>query len=298
VIRSHTEKSSTKSSNDQSIALSQSVAVTVAPPTQLKLVHPLEDTFRARYKSDYFPQKGAPRKPRYVADSEGNHYVSLQMPAEYPHNLKTTYIRVALLTTPMNDHGYYYSPYKFQTNNDDVKVPDQNPMFLPVEGRQGCNGTLILHLVLIKSKLDQLRQAQPFKPFSNDIGKIQNIITEEKLSPKDLISKYQLDKSCIAFTLCTKLSDGTHLIHHETTVISSVITESPTKPSTVSKEKQEASTTKPGKTVNCPKCSHCFDVSDEEVMKKETKRKSSSSRSSTSTKTTTNDRMTKKRKTD
>jgi hypothetical protein len=68
----------TRSSNDQSILLSQSVAVTVPTPNQLSLVHALEDTYRARYKSDYFPQKGEVRRPRYVADNVGNHFVTLQ----------------------------------------------------------------------------------------------------------------------------------------------------------------------------------------------------------------------------
>jgi hypothetical protein len=55
-----------------------------------------------------------------------------------------------------------------------------------------------------------------------------DIIHEEKLSPKDLITKYQLDKSHIAFTLCTKLPDGFYKSHPDTTVISSVITEAST----------------------------------------------------------------------
>jgi hypothetical protein len=55
-----------------------------------------------------------------------------------------------------------------------------------------------------------------------------DIIHEERLSPKDLINKYQLDKSHIAFTLCTKLSDDSYKLHPETTIISSIITEVPT----------------------------------------------------------------------
>jgi len=55
------------------------VAVTVPTPNQLQLSHPLEDTYRARYKSDYFPQKGSVRRPRYVADNAGNHFITLQV---------------------------------------------------------------------------------------------------------------------------------------------------------------------------------------------------------------------------
>lgn len=65
--------------SDQSISLSNSVAVTVHTRNTLQLTHQLEDTYRARYKSDYFPQKGEPRRPRYVADNKGNHCVTLQV---------------------------------------------------------------------------------------------------------------------------------------------------------------------------------------------------------------------------
>lgn len=59
-----------------------------------------------------------------------------------------------------------------------------------------------------------------------------DLFSDEKLSPKELINKYQLDKSHIAFTLCTKLSKDRYQIHPETTVISSVIAETPAKPTT------------------------------------------------------------------
>jgi len=69
----------TKTSQDQSISLSRSVAVTNPAPNSLQLMYPLEDTYRPRYKSDYFPSKGAVRRPRYVADNAGHHYISLQV---------------------------------------------------------------------------------------------------------------------------------------------------------------------------------------------------------------------------
>lgn len=63
-----------------SITLSESVAVTNPKPTQLRLGQQLEQTYKARYKSDYFPQTGAVRPPRYIADSKGNHYITVQVP--------------------------------------------------------------------------------------------------------------------------------------------------------------------------------------------------------------------------
>ncbi|CAF4844484.1 unnamed protein product [Rotaria sp. Silwood1] len=241
IARPHIEKSPTKNLFSTSIPLSTSVAVTVPAPNRLLILQPLEDTYRARYKSDYFPQSGTSRRPRYVADKVGNHYVTLQMPNEYKHGFTNEYIRVALITISMDDHGHFYSPYKFQINHRDAKVPDQNPIYIPVQAQKNNNFTMKLQLVLIKSKLDQLNDAQPLIPFTDTITNIQNIINEEKLAPKDLINTYQLEKSHIAFTLCTKLPNGSYDIHPETTVISSVITESSAKQLATSNNKAELS---------------------------------------------------------
>ena len=61
------------------------------------------------------------------------------------------------------------------------------------------------------------------------VSRSSDLFSDEKLSPKELINKYQLDKSHIAFTLCTKLSKDQYRIHPETTTVSSVITELPPK---------------------------------------------------------------------
>lgn len=62
-----------------SIPLSECVAITESKPGKLQLVYPLEDTYRARYKSDYFPQNGSARRPRYIADSQSNHFITLKV---------------------------------------------------------------------------------------------------------------------------------------------------------------------------------------------------------------------------
>lgn len=100
-----------------------------------------------------------------------------------------------------------------------------------------------LHLVLIKSKLDELRSAQPLILFPFSSNAIQSttktsipnvnfhrflfvdLINDEQLTPKALIDRYKLEKSHIAFTLCSKLLDDSYEIHSDTTVLSSVITE-------------------------------------------------------------------------
>ena len=81
---------------EPTIPLSNSVLVTIPTPSQLRLVHPLEETFRPRYKSDYFPQKGPVRRPRYVADKEGNHYATIQVIDRHisSHPLTITSVRL------------------------------------------------------------------------------------------------------------------------------------------------------------------------------------------------------------
>ncbi|CAF1479965.1 unnamed protein product, partial [Didymodactylos carnosus] len=100
-----------------SILLSGSVAIIPISSDQLQLVHPLEETYRSRYKSDYFPENGQVRKPRYVTDSVRNHFVSIKIPSIYFENHCKKYIRVDWITTS-KDGQPYYMPYKFQTNND------------------------------------------------------------------------------------------------------------------------------------------------------------------------------------
>jgi len=46
---------------------------------KIAIVFELEEFFRARYKSDYFGQNGKSRKPRYVADRHGNHFITLKV---------------------------------------------------------------------------------------------------------------------------------------------------------------------------------------------------------------------------
>jgi hypothetical protein len=298
VIRPQVERLSIKGV-ETSIPLSQSVAITVPSPNQLQLVNALEDTYRPRYKSDYFPQNGNVRRPRYVADSAGNHFITLQMPGKHNRDLAHEYVRVAWLTTSLRDEGHFLSPYKFQVDHNNINVPDENPIYLPVKTIRQSNNTLRLHLVLIKSKLDQLRRVQPLQPFP-DTGKNSNKQNPGKTGPKDLINKYQLDKSHLAFTLCTKRPDGSFEIHPETTITSSVMTEVPAKPSPTTLKSIESTMTTlipapqvqppvSNQTVRCPNCDHCFDSRPAIVTTGVKKRKSSKGRgtSNSSLKSTT-----------
>lgn len=80
-----------------------------------------------------------------------------------------------------------------------------------------------------------------------------DIVSQEKLVPKELINKYQLDKSQIAFTLCTKLSKDNYEIHSDTTVISTTISELPPKQAAAAATTTTSATTsknKSGRIIN------------------------------------------------
>lgn len=64
------------------------------------------------------------------------------MPLAYNHDILYAHMRIALITTSIDSKGHYYSPYKFQTNHDDVKVPDQNPFYLPVKPHLDADGII------------------------------------------------------------------------------------------------------------------------------------------------------------
>jgi hypothetical protein len=70
----------TREVHKKPIPLSQSVAVGLTiSPYHIELSGPLEAYYRPRYKSDYFAASGIVRKPRYVADHTGHHYIPLKV---------------------------------------------------------------------------------------------------------------------------------------------------------------------------------------------------------------------------
>ncbi|CAF0946196.1 unnamed protein product [Rotaria sp. Silwood1] len=239
--------------NKKSIPLSLSVDVGVPKLLlnlcpKIELVHELEETFRPRYKSDYFAQNGTTRKPRYVTDRRGNHYVSLRVPPDTRGR-----IRVDWLTIPTENGDRYIMPYKFQGDNDSVEVLDRNPIFQDIQA--DSSGIMKLYLVLIKAKQDALKSLQPLQPFhpiQDAFGKIDKPISEKDLplTPKQLIQKYQLGKSQLAFTLCTISADGkSYVTEWDTTVYSTIL-------------KEETVDGSAEKTVACPKCSCLININD------------------------------------
>lgn len=87
-----------------------------------------------------------------------------------------------------------------------------------------------LYIVLIKSKQDELKSLQPLEPFCpiRDIFGISDksdVKAHTPLTAKHLIQKYQLEKSQLAFTYCSRASDGmTPVPQWNTTIFSTVLT--------------------------------------------------------------------------
>jgi hypothetical protein len=238
--------------NTKQIELSPSVGVglpqkTIKPSHKIYIVHPLEEFFRPRYKSDYFAQNGKSRKPRYVADRAGTHFITLKVPIGVRGQSRVDWLTIA------DKSGDLYSmPYRFQQSNESFDVPDRNPIYININADK--NGMMKVYLVLIKSKQDELKTLQPLKPFHpfKDVLGIPTKTNMQQiypLNPKQLIQEYQLDRSQLAFTFCALGSDGQSRIEEwDTTVYSTVLTEMPPENAK-------------SKAIACPKCTHRFHVS-------------------------------------
>ncbi|CAF1348688.1 unnamed protein product [Adineta steineri] len=233
------------------IPLSQSIQVTLPkkpkdPLHKIRIVYDLEETHRPRYKSDCFSQDGTVRKPRYVADQMGNHFVTLEILARI-----YGYIRIDWITISDKNGIRYSMPYKFQEDNESSDVSDCNPVYRRIT--PGDLGIIKLYLVLIKSKQEELKKIQSmdiFPPSEHTLKTTDPNNFEQKYSraPKQLIRDYQLNQSQLAFTFCSISPDGQQLIPEwDTTVYSTVLTEE----MPVASKKRAAT---------CPNCEHSFEI--------------------------------------
>ncbi|CAF1369350.1 unnamed protein product [Rotaria magnacalcarata] len=247
-------------SHKEPILLSTSVDVGVPQRSsqyshKIEIVHELEEKFRPRYKSDYFAQNGTKRKPRYVADRFGNHYIMLRV----PQGIKGQ-IQVDWLTLPDENNDRYYMPYKFQVDNESTEIHDCNPILLDI--KTDSPGIMKLYLVLIKAKQDALKFLQPlqrFSPWRDNFEKDDKQTSEKlsKLTPKQLIQKYKLARSQLAFTFCTSDRDGNSLPEWNTTIYSTILEE-------------ENSDSSQEKVVNCPRCLCTININDGVAVDQET----------------------------
>ncbi len=82
-------------------------------------------------------------------------------------------------------------------------------------------------MVLIKSKQDELKNIKSLEQFppALEISNTNNVQQMSGLTPKNLIKTYQLEKSQLAFTMCSLSPDGKMYIPDwNTTVYSTVLT--------------------------------------------------------------------------
>ncbi|CAF1586909.1 unnamed protein product [Adineta ricciae] len=212
---------------------------------KLRIVHPLEEDYKARYKSDYNPQNGKNRFPRYVTDALGNHYVLLEITPG-----TEGFIRADWVTIGHSNNTRCLMSYLFQTEDKHNGRQYCNPVYIPIETDQ--SGHMMLQLVLIKSKQDELKGLNQLQLFPPREGS-ESFIEFTPMSPKNLIRCLQLDKSQLAFTLCLPDPSGKPCTPNwETTVYSTIMTE------------QSCDSSKKT-TVTCPKCSHSFEPTNEPI---------------------------------
>lgn len=79
-------------------------------------------------------------------------------------------------------------------------------------------------MTLIKSKQDELARVQLLQVFPPTTASVQSNDMQQKLPAKDLIERYQLTQSQLAFTFCATNSNGNRLCYGETTVYSTIMT--------------------------------------------------------------------------
>jgi hypothetical protein len=80
-------------------------------------------------------------------------------------------------------------------------------------------------LVLIKAKQDELKKIQSLEVFPPSQAVIDNTQQIFQSGPKEFIQHYQLDKSQLAFTICTVDPTGQKYIPDwSTTIYSTVLT--------------------------------------------------------------------------
>ncbi|CAF1237898.1 unnamed protein product, partial [Didymodactylos carnosus] len=234
--------------------------------TSLWLKNNINPTYRPQGKSDCFPingrNAGIPQPPHYIKD-ERNGFPIIMIPDKYRHE-KHLLLEISWLTIPYNGQRYY-SPYKFQRDHKDKNVKDRNPVYYEINEQELLNNEIKLKLVCIRSLLKELENVQPLELYKPDSHYHQvNQPLGRMLTLRELIQKYQLQKSQMAFTLCRyydsnrnvdnaidrKTAPLTNEINQnniqrliETTVISNVMTEDKRRQRKITLENDETAET-------------------------------------------------------
>lgn len=171
----------------------------------LKIVHDLEPYYRSRYKTDYFGSNGKIRRPRYVGDCLGNHYVTLKVLKIYVFSLGIvcfirqfqisntyyTHIRVDWVTVPDAIGDRYWMPYEFQLNHNSVNVKYENPIEIEID----TNDSGIMKYDKLRQNLSASLLFQTVSCFDQiEAGNLEELSTFKKVLSTRNFSSNKSDK--------------------------------------------------------------------------------------------------------
>ncbi|UJR07350.1 hypothetical protein I4U23_011636 [Adineta vaga] len=187
---------------------------------ELQIVNDLQEKYRPRYKSDMILSMEGDQILRCVRDRFGNNHVTLKMT---PHIQGK--IRVNWLTISDKTGQRYIMPYHIQARDGSHLIPDSNSIIFDINTDD--DGFMKLKLGLCKTTWRELEGSQPLSLFQpiTDALHTSNILPHAHLSPKRLIREFRLERSQLAFTLCTRGQNESSVPQWHTTVFSNVMTE-------------------------------------------------------------------------
>ncbi|CAF1260601.1 unnamed protein product [Rotaria sp. Silwood1] len=232
---------------------------------QLSLSKGLKSPFDIQYKTDYFPRGGKnankPQPPHYIHDVDGSKSIIIKFPRGFktPEKLDNYYLEVALLTVPRVGQHYIHVN-KFQLDNIDITILDENPIFIRLTEEHFKKGEIELKLVLVKTRLGDLKNISSLQLFNSQES--QNWTTDCK-TIAELEHAYELSHAIVAFSIGFTNNKNEFIRFTNTTVMSNEVIE---------KEKS-----KPLDNITCPNCSHDFSIKEQRLKNK--KRSISSSTS-------------------
>ncbi|CAF1347751.1 unnamed protein product [Didymodactylos carnosus] len=197
----------TQKDNADKLATEQYVTIPPIPSqdkNQLRIKNGINSKYRPQTKHEIFPIRGQNagkvQPSRYIRDKVGCRDIILEIPEKYL-STNNLLIKVAWVTASHNGKTYYI-PYKFQRDNKNVNVKDKNPIYYRVTKQDLCAREIKIKLVCIRSLINQLESVQSLKPF--DGSSLPNDVIESAIvSTTELLNEYELEKSRLAFTLCS-----------------------------------------------------------------------------------------------
>ncbi|CAF0848922.1 unnamed protein product [Rotaria sordida] len=232
---------------------------------QLILLKNLKSPFDIQYKTDYFPCGGKnankPQPPHYLHSVDDDKNIIIKFPHDFkpPKKCDNYYLEVALLTVPRIGQHYIHVN-KFQLDNTDNTVMDQNPFCIRLTEEHFKKGEISVKLVLVKTRRNDLRNISSLQLFNE-----QDSLnwTADCKTISDLEHDYELSHAMVAFSLGFINKNNKFIRFTKTTIISNEIVE---------KEKSKSSDS-----ITCPHCSLSFNI--KEQKSKNQKRSISSSNS-------------------